>query len=127
MSRSLKLFVIVLVVLVVATLAYAFAAANTVPRVRNTTGDISGYTVSNIAYTFDTANPSNLIKVAFSLDAPATTVSVSLTPAGLCKHVLTPVAPTGPARSLALLLLVHPRFAWLHHNRICSTCRTGCP
>jgi len=82
--RSSKLFVVVIVVLILATSAYAFAAANTVPasKAGEGAGAISGYTVSNIVYTFDTANPSNLTGVAFTLDAAATNVSVSVTAAG---------------------------------------------
>jgi hypothetical protein len=90
--RSSKLFVVVLVVLVLATSAYAFAAANTVPasRAGEGSGAISGYTVSNIVYTFDTANPSNLTQVAFDLDAAAATVKVSLTAAGTLQACTNP-------------------------------------
>jgi len=82
--RSSKLFIVVLVVLVLATSAYAFAATNTVPasRAGEGSGAISGYTVSNIVYTFDATNPSNLTDVDFDLDAAAATVRVSLTAAG---------------------------------------------
>lgn len=90
--RSSKLFVVVLVVLVLATSAYAFAATNTVPasRAGEGSGAISGYTVSNIVYTFDTANPSNLTQVAFDLDAAAATVKVSLTAAGTLQSCANP-------------------------------------
>mgnify|MGYP001578824857 CR=1 FL=1 len=90
--RSSKLFFVVLVVLVLATSAYAFAATNTVPasRAGEGSGAISGYTVSNIVYTFDTANPSNLTNVAFSLDAAAATVKVSLTAAGTLQTCTNP-------------------------------------
>ena len=86
--RSSKLFIVVLVVLVLATSAYAFAATNTVPasRAGEGSGAISGYAVSNIVYTFDTANPSNLTTVAFDLDNPATTVKVSLAAAGTLQN-----------------------------------------
>ena len=86
--RSSKLFIVVLVVLVIATSAYAFAATNTVPtsRAGEGSGIISGYTVSNIVYTFDTANPSNLTTVTFDLDNPAATVKVSLTAAGTLQN-----------------------------------------
>jgi hypothetical protein len=84
--RSSKLFIVVLVVLVLAT--SAFAATNTVPasRAGEGSGAISGYAVSNIVYTFDTANPSNLTSVAFDLDNPATTVKVSATAAGTLQN-----------------------------------------
>jgi len=86
--RSSKLFLVVLVVLVLATSAYAFAATNTVPasRAGEGSGVISGYAVSNISYAFDTATPSNLTPVAFDLDNPATDVKVSLTAAGTLQN-----------------------------------------
>ena len=72
-----KLFIVVFMVLVFATVAYAFAAANKDP-VRQ--GDsVTSYAVFNIAYAFDTANPSNLTTVAFDLDNPASSVKVGLT------------------------------------------------
>jgi len=80
--RSSKLFVVMLVILVLATSAYAFAAINTAPDSRA----ISGYAVSNISYAFDTANPSNLTTVAFDLDNPAATVKVSLTTGGTLQN-----------------------------------------
>ncbi|HET7143237.1 MAG TPA: hypothetical protein VFI68_04375 [Anaerolineales bacterium] len=90
--RSSKMFIVVLVVLVLATSAYAFAATNTVPasRAGEGSGAISGYTVSNIVYTFDTSNPSDLTNVAFSLDAAAATVKVSLTAAGTLQACTNP-------------------------------------
>jgi hypothetical protein len=36
------------------------------------------YTVSNIVYTFDTANPPNLIMITLDLDNPATDVKVGI-------------------------------------------------
>src|SRR3972149_11152266 len=82
--RSSKMFVVVLAMLVFATTAYAFAAANTVPAsyAGEGSGAISGYTVSNIVYTYDTANPSNVTDVDFDLNAAASSVDVSLTGAG---------------------------------------------
>ena len=79
-----------LVVLI--TSAYAFAAANTVPAslAGEGSGAISGYAVSNIVYTFDTANPSNLTNVAFNLDAAAATAKVSLTAAGTLQACTNP-------------------------------------
>jgi hypothetical protein len=92
--RSSKLFFVVLAVLVLATSAYAFAATNTVPdsKAGEGAGAISGYTVTNIVYTFDTANPSNLTNVAFDLDAPAANAKVSLAAAGTLQNC-TSVSP----------------------------------
>lgn len=82
--RSSKMFVVVVAMLVFATAAYAFAAANTVPAsyAGEGSGAISGYTVSNIVYTYDTANPSNVTDVDFDLNAAASSVDASLTAGG---------------------------------------------
>jgi hypothetical protein len=69
-----------LMVLVIAAGGYAFAAANTgVTATKAGFGQaaISGYAVSNIAYTLN-ADPTKLDKVTFTLDAAATTVKVQL-------------------------------------------------
>lgn len=67
-----------------ATATYAFTASNTVPasKAGDGSGAISGYTVSNVAYTLDAANPANLASVAFTLDSAAGTVKVKLVAAG---------------------------------------------
>ena len=81
-SRTFRSIIIILVVLVFTSTAYALAAGNTFSDVTNQAGDgadtISGYDVSNVAYTLDTNNPANVTKVTFTLDAFATTVKVSL-------------------------------------------------
>ena len=79
--QSSKLFIVVLVVLVIATSAYAYAAANT-GSTRSAGNHVSGYSVSNIFYAFDTATPPNITTVAFDLDNPAATVKVRLTADG---------------------------------------------
>jgi len=80
MKRNSRIFILVLLALVMAASTYAFAAANTVPT--SSAGDgqgaISGYTISNIHYTLDAANPALLSSVAFTVtpaagaSAPAT-------------------------------------------------------
>jgi len=69
---------------ILAASAIAFAAQNVVPssRAGDGAGTISGYTVSNVAYTVDNTNPQNLAKVEFDLDADATTVKVRLQSSG---------------------------------------------
>lgn len=69
---------------VIAATAVAMAAQNVVPasRAGDGAGTISGYTVSNVAYTVDSTNPRNLSQVEFDLDADATTVKVRLQSAG---------------------------------------------
>ena len=58
---------------VVAPAAYAFTASNTVPGTSagSGSGAISGYTVSNVSYTLNAANPQNVDQVAFTI-APTT-------------------------------------------------------
>jgi hypothetical protein len=72
MFRSSKFFV-VLLVLIFATAAFAFAATNTMPAV-TAAGEgartISGYTVGGVKYNLNGSNPSNIDSVAFTL-APA--------------------------------------------------------
>ena len=67
-----------------ATATYAFTASNTVPasKAGDGSGAISGYTVSNVAYTLNATNPANLDSVAFALDSAAGTVKVKLVAAG---------------------------------------------
>ena len=90
-KRSIKFFIIVLVAFAFASVATAYAAANTVPSsaAGEGSGAISGYVVSNIDYTLDSANPSSITGVAFDLDAAAGTVKVSLVTGGAttaCVH-----------------------------------------
>lgn len=84
MFRSSKLFFIVLIVLVFATSAYAFAAANTVPASFAGEGAsvTSGYTVTNVVYNLNATTPSNIDSVAFTLNAAASTVKVRLVTSG---------------------------------------------
>lgn len=88
MSFSLprrRLLVVGILAIGIATGVYAFAAANTVP---NSTagagsGTISGYTVTNVAYTLNTTTPTDLDQVAFTI-APTTasTLKVQLVAGG---------------------------------------------
>ena len=59
---------------------FAFTAANIVPgsKAGDGAGAITGYTVSNVQYSLDTANPANIEGVAFTLDAAATTVKAKV-------------------------------------------------
>ncbi|HMP38869.1 MAG TPA: hypothetical protein PKA05_00670 [Roseiflexaceae bacterium] len=72
------------IALVLATAAYGFAAANTVPdaRLGDGAGTVSGYTVTNVTYYLDAADPGLLERVTFSLDAAATTVRGQLVAGG---------------------------------------------
>lgn len=76
----------------------AFAATNTVPATRagNGSGQISGYTISNVTYNLDSTNPENLASVEFDLDAAAKTVKVRLQSSGGNWYSCTDADGNGP-------------------------------
>jgi hypothetical protein len=82
--RSSKMFVVVLVVMILATSAYAFAASNTVPASNAGEGQtaIGGYAVSAVTYTYSTANPSQISSVGFTIAPAAKKASISLVTGG---------------------------------------------
>ncbi|MFT3892697.1 MAG: hypothetical protein QM730_13785 [Anaerolineales bacterium] len=85
MFRSSKLFIVVLIVLVFATTAFAFAAANTMPAstyAGEGSSVTSGYTVSSVVYNLNATTPSNIDSVTFSLNAAATNVKIRLVTTG---------------------------------------------
>jgi spermidine/putrescine-binding protein len=81
MKNALKVLIIGLIAFALATVTYAYAAANTVPAssAGDGNGAISGYTISNIVYTLDPANPINIQKVTFTLNVAASVAQVSVT------------------------------------------------
>jgi hypothetical protein len=78
----------VIVTLVAATIGagvFAYAATNTVPgsNAGSGSGTISGYTVTNVAYTLNSTTPTNLDQVAFSISpTAASTVKAQLAAGG---------------------------------------------
>lgn len=94
--RSSKMFFVVLMVLVFATTAFAFAATNTVPASYAGEGAsvTSGYTVSNVAYNLNATTPSNIDSVQFQLSATAGTVKIKLVAAGSTYYNCSYSAPT---------------------------------
>jgi hypothetical protein len=65
---------------------HVFTATNTVPASQAGAGSaaISGYTVTNVQYTLNTANPQNMDGVSFTISpVAATTVKAQLAAAGL--------------------------------------------
>lgn len=68
--------VVIAIFAIIATSAFGFAAANTVPASNAGDGQaaISGYTITNVEYNLNTANPANLTSVQFTL-APAVPAS----------------------------------------------------
>lgn len=83
MFRFSKFFV-VLLVLIFATAAFAFAASNTVPATRAGEGVsvTAGYTVTNVVYNLNATTPSNIDSVTFTLNAAASTVKIRLVTTG---------------------------------------------
>ena len=81
MFRSSKFLLIVLIVLVFSTAAFAFAASNTMPGStyagEGSSGTL-GYIVSAPKYTLNTGTPSNIDQVGFTLNVPASSVKVRL-------------------------------------------------
>ena len=75
--RRRRTVVVALLALAVSCGVYAYAATNTVPssNAGSGSGSISGYTVSNVAYTLNSTTPTNLDQVAFSI-TPTTTTTV---------------------------------------------------
>jgi hypothetical protein len=72
-------------VLVVATAAYGFAAANTFTGpTKAGAGEeaISGYAVSGVKYVLDGTDPTKIASVEFDLDAPATNIMARFLDAG---------------------------------------------
>ena len=78
--RRRRTAVIIAAAAALAFASYAFTAANTVPtsKAGDGNGAISGYTVSNIAYQLEAANPANIDSVSFTLDAVAGTVKTKV-------------------------------------------------
>lgn len=66
----IRYLAVLMLVLIFAASAYAFAATNTVnpSRAGEGTGAISGFTISNIDYTVNAANPTEVSQVSFTLD-----------------------------------------------------------
>jgi hypothetical protein len=78
--KILTLLGTLVAMLLLATAAYAFTATNVVSTTKAGDGhsSISGYTVSNVVYTFDNTSPQNIANWEFDLDAAATSVRSKL-------------------------------------------------
>ncbi len=91
-KRALTFFIIALLAFVLATITFAYAAANTVPdgKAGDGAGTITGYDVTNVVYTQDTGDPVNITQVAFDLDDAAGTVNVRLVTGGALQTCTNP-------------------------------------
>jgi hypothetical protein len=79
--KPLILIGTLLSMLILATAAYAFTAANivsTTARAGDGHETISGYTISNVVYTLDNTSPQNIAGWGFDLNAAATSVRSKL-------------------------------------------------
>ena len=79
-----KFIIAILVIALLALGLYFITNSDPTPPIdiKHSGNEVAGYAVSNISYTFNTANPSNLTSVAFDLNNPAATAKVSLTTGG---------------------------------------------
>jgi hypothetical protein len=80
-----RFFFALMIIILLASATYAFAAANSVPEsgAGDGSGNITGYTITNIDYTLAAANPANIQTVEFDIAptagaAAARTVSIQL-------------------------------------------------
>jgi hypothetical protein len=85
--RKRRALVLALVIAVVAGVAtYAFTASNTLPSSTSAgsgAANISGYTVSGVAYALNSTTPTNIDSVTFSISpASATTVKAQIVSSG---------------------------------------------
>jgi hypothetical protein len=83
MLRNLKVLFVLFMIVVISVATYAFADANTVPDTKagDGSGTVSGYTVTGVVYTLN-ANPATLDSVAFDLGAAAAQVQAQLVSGG---------------------------------------------
>jgi len=81
--RKFRYVAAALAAVAIAAGAYAFTASNTVPATNagSGSGAITGYTVSNVAYTLD-SNPTLVDAVTFTLDKAAGTVKAQIVSTG---------------------------------------------
>jgi len=87
LSRAFKIFLIVIMALVFASVATAFAAANTVPDTHagDGAGAVSGYIISAVHYNLNGTNPQTIDSVTFTTDVTVpvgSTVTIKLVDAG---------------------------------------------
>jgi hypothetical protein len=90
---------------VVGLSSYAFLGSisglGTAGRAGAATQTVSGYTVSNINYTYNAGDPNNIDVVTFTLDGPAAMVKTRLVAAGPYYGCVVNDAATTPVRAIA--------------------------
>ena len=120
MKKSHRLSGIILIALILTVATFAFANANTVPGSHAGDGSeiISGYEVTNVHYTLDTADPSLIASVSFSLDAAATSVQIQLATSG---HWYTCTSGTSPVCTIPVTGLNTATVASAMNLRVVAT------
>lgn len=72
-----RVLALVIMLLILGTATYGFAAANTIADAGvagEGSNTVSGYTVTNVSYTLDASDPTQLSAVDFTLDSAASDV-----------------------------------------------------
>jgi len=85
LRRRRRTMIVTLLAIGLGAGAFAYAATNTVPgsNAGSGSGAISGYTITNVAYTPNATTPTNLDQVAFTISPTTTsTLKVQLAAAG---------------------------------------------
>ena len=79
-SRRHRVLVVLAVAVALGAGTYAFTATNTVPNTNAGSGSgvISGYTITNVQYQLEAANPANIDSVTFDLNANASVAKVKV-------------------------------------------------
>jgi hypothetical protein len=96
-KRALRIFIIVVVVFSLTTVAYASAASNTVSasKAGDGAGVISGYSVNTIHYNLNATNPGTIDSVTFTLNSvpvAGSTIKIKLVAGGSTWYTCTNVA-----------------------------------
>jgi hypothetical protein len=82
--RTFQILFVTLIVVLFASITYAFAAENTDPLAAGGDGAsaVSGYVITDVAYNVNEADPTRLDSVSFTLDANAGMVRIKLVETG---------------------------------------------
>ena len=98
MLRNFKVLLVVLVIIVIAGSAYAFAGANTVTaptKAGEGSAVVSGYTITDVVYAFNATDPTKIDTVTLTTSALATVVKVKLVAEGGTWYACTDTATEG--------------------------------
>jgi len=90
-KKSAKFLVLVVLILALSGFTYAYAAANIVPATSagDGAGAVTGYTITDVLYNLNPANPENIDSVTFTLSADADFVTIRLVAASTTWYTCT--------------------------------------